>query len=472
MNSLLLTIIIILPLIGALFIYQQEGKNKLDCSLINSFFTFSVMMIAIYLFLMTDTYSIFGFQFMEYIYISKHISFCLAINGINILFVLTVGIIFFSLSLIQAKYIKKQESVFSLISLSGIIGVFFSQNIFLLLFFLIISFLPVIYAADKDSSTKIQICASLFILCASFVYIYIVSEPVVAFEKGFNIFSLTDCRKISTTVQLYLFLPVISSLFVLSALTDWMKKTCEKSIIYSGIVSVISKIGLYIAFIFIIPIFPEGIKFYRIVISCIIVLFIIYKFIEAFCKKQLINQIINYSSIHSSFIILLIVGPMSDDLLKGIIISCLCMPFILAILLSSVGILKDREKPSEDLNGLLGAVPRLQTVFYLGLFSMMSLPGTLAFPAQFVMAFAVINLKNIFALVILLLIPIITAVYMLNTCVPLFYGKLPMSYYGIKDIDHLETAGFTIIMLLLVIMGLCPYYIDGFIANFMQTIIH
>lgn len=471
MSSILLTIMILLPLIGALFIYQNDSKNKLDCSLMNCFFMFCVMIISIYLFLMVDIYSIYDSKhFFEHIYISEYISYSVAVNGLNGIFILATCIIFFCLSLISVKSTGKHQAILSLVSLSGILGVFLSQNIVFLMIFLIISFFPVIYISGKDNLTKIQIIASLFILLAVSVFIQITSKPIL-FGEDANLLPFVSGININSITQIYLFLPVMLSIFILSASTDWMMKTCAKGSIYGGIVAVTSKVVLYIAFMLLIPIFPEGIKFYHIAVYILLISFMIYKCVDSFRTTQLMRQIVNYSSVHSSLILLLISGPMSSDLLKGIVISCLAAPFVLVVVLGVAGIIKDRELPSEPISGLAMILPRLRIVFSFGFLAMLSLPGTLNFPAQFVMLYASVNLKNIFAAAILLLMPIFTAIYLLNTSVKLFYGKLPMSYYGIKDVGNIETAGFTIIIILLVVLGIYPYYVDEFIVNFAKMVI-
>ena len=475
MNSVLLTLIIILPLIGVFLIHQADKKNKADYHLLHVLITFCVMILSVYLSIKTEYNTISdGPQFITNISISKHFSYRIATDSINILFILITSIIFFSVTLIDGTSENKENNIFSLISQCGIMGILCSKNVLFLTLFMLLAFLPIFKICIKDKHSIIELSASFILFLVLMICICAGSVPLANQSKEFNLAYLSDC-KLAANLQIYLlplFLIVISVFSGIPPVNRWLEYSSKNELKHVATVSIISKFGIFIGFYIILKPFPEAIKFYSIYITIAAVILIIYKLIEAFRSKDLTKQFINYSSIHSTIVIMLLFSAMTEDLLKGIILSYISSLLIMAILLSSAKILNEIKIFGEEIQGLTSAMAKFRTCFLFGLFSMLSMPGTISFTGQFVILVALINSNNIFAFAVLLFFPIVTACYILKTSFNILYGNLPASYYNLKDIGYLNSAGFAILIIMLIILGFCPYIIDVPIDSFVKLTLH
>lgn len=399
MNSIpLLSIVIFLPLLGALAIVANKGnggiippQNARWVALWTSLVTFGLTLIlwVNYKPGTSDFQFSDKFQWMPVLNVGYHVG----LDGISLPFVLLSALLIPLCILASWTSIQKRVAEYMIIFLvleTMLIGMFSALDFILFyLFFegvLIPMFLIIgiwggpnrIYAAFKFF--LYTLLGSVFMLLA-ILYIY--------FEVGGSNIPLALTTSFDPQIQTWLWLAFFASFAVkipMFPFHTWLpdahvEAPTAGSVILAG---VLLKMGGYGFIRFSLPMFPEASAYFTPMVFALSVIAIIYMSLVALVQTDM-KKLIAYSSVaHMGFVTL---GIFTVDAqgLQGAVTQMVSHGLISSALFLCVGVVYDRIHSREisDYGGLVHSMPRYATVLMIFMLGSIGLPGTSGFIGEF-----------------------------------------------------------------------------------------
>ena len=469
MNFPILSAIIFIPLIGALFIFVTKGSQKnveKNSKYVAIFSSLANFLLSLFLWYSFDA-TISDFQFIEEKnWIGGYISFKLGIDGISILFILLTTFIapicIFS-GIHSIKFKIKEFLIAILVMETLMLGVFCSLDLIIFyLFFeggLIPMFLIIgIWGGPKRVYSAFKFF--LFTLLGS-VLMLIAIISIYWITGTTDVVSLLNF-KIPYEYQYLLWLAFFSSFAVkmpMWPVHTWLPDAHVEAPTAGSVIlaAILLKMAGYGFMRFSIGLFPIASDYFTPLVFALSIIAIIYTSLVALMQDDM-KKLIAYSSVaHMGFVTIGIFS-ITKQGLEGSIIQMISHGLISAALFLCVGVVYDRihSRMISSYGGLVNIMPKYSLVFMIFTLGALGLPGTSGFVGEFLILVGTFQ-KSIIVAVLASLGIILAAAYMLWLYRRVVFGRLANpETKEMKDLDKTELYIFISLAFLTIFFGFYP----------------
>jgi len=469
MNFPILSAIIFIPLIGALFILVTKEEQKAvvkNSKYVAIFSSLTNFFLSIFLWYSFDT-STSEFQFVEEKnWMEGFINFQLGIDGISILFILLTTFIapicIFS-GIHSIKFKIKEFLIAILVMETLMLGVFCSLDLVIFyLFFeggLIPMFLIIgIWGGPKRVYSAFKFF--LFTLLGS-VLMLIAIISIYWITGTTDVIKLLDMR-IPQEYQYLLWLAFFSSFAVklpMWPFHTWLPDAHVEAPTAGSVIlaAILLKMAGYGFMRFSLGLFPVASDYFTPLIFTLSIIAIIYTSLVALMQDDM-KKLIAYSSVaHMGFVTIGIFS-LTKQGLEGSIIQMMSHGLISAALFLCVGVVYDRlhSRMISSYGGLVNIMPKYAFVFMIFTLAALGLPGTSGFVGEFLVLVGTFQI-NIFVAVLASLGVILAAAYMLWLYKRVIFGKMASSEIKeMADLNKTEIYIFASLVFLTLFFGIYP----------------
>ena len=469
MNFPILSAIIFIPLIGALFILITKGKQNTvekNSKYVAIFSSLANFILSIFLWYSFDV-STSEFQFVEEKnWMEGFINFQLGIDGISILFILLTTFIapicIFS-GIHSIKFKIKEFLIAILVMETLMLGVFCSLDLVIFyLFFeggLIPMFLIIgIWGGPKRVYSAFKFF--LFTLLGS-VLLLIAIISIYWIAGTTDVIKLLDIR-IPQEYQYLLWLAFFSSFAVklpMWPFHTWLPDAHVEAPTAGSVIlaAILLKMAGYGFMRFSLGLFPVASDYFTPLIFTLSIIAIIYTSLVALMQDDM-KKLIAYSSVaHMGFVTIGIFS-LTKQGLEGSIIQMMSHGLISAALFLCVGVVYDRyhSRMISSYGGLVNIMPKYALVFMIFALAALGLPGTSGFVGEFLVLVGIFQI-NIFVAVLASLGVILAAAYMLWLYKRVIFGKMASpEIKEMADLNKTEIYVFASLVFLTLFFGIYP----------------
>ena len=469
----LLSVIMFLPLIGALIIAVLPRGNRMGVRWVAITTTGLSLLLSIYMTISYDT-SVGGYQFIEQVpwVETLGVQYYLGVDGISVSMVLLTAFVIFTGCLVSWVSIKERDKeffFFLLVLVFGVHGVFMSLD--LLFFYLyyelaVIPMYPLLGiwgSSNREYATmKLMIYltfGSLIALVALLAMYFFAGEV-----NGYLTFDMTVLANTPYTAEFQkFFFPFL--LFGFAALIPMMPfhswspaghaaAPTAVSMLHAG---VLMKLGAYAVIRICLDMFPVGAQTWMPVVAFLCVLNMIFGGLVAMNKKDF-KFMIGYSSSSHMGYVLLGLACVNVIGINGAVLVMFAHGIMTALAFSLIGFIYDRAhtRMIYDFSGLAKHIPFVGVCFAIMAFASAGLPGFANFVGELMVFIAAFEIYPV-ATVAAVFGVIITATYMLRSIRDAFFGTPDPKWKDLEDAHtFLHRAPFVILITILVVVGFYP----------------
>ena len=435
MNFPILSSLILLPSIGALFLFFTKSNNEKNftvkyVALFTSLVNFAL---SIYLWIFFDQTTS-EFQFVEdRIWIENFINYKVGVDGISILFILLTTFITPLCIISVNSSIKNRLSEFLiaiLIMESFMIGVFCSLDLVIFYLFFEAGLIPMFLIIGIWGGTRRVYSAFKF-------FLYTLLGSVLMLVAIISIYWITGTTDV---IQLYdlgidakyqklLWLAFFSSFAVKTPMWPvhtWLPDAHVEAPTAGSVLlaAILLKMAGYGFIRFSLGLFPIASDFFTPLIYALSVIAIIFTSLIALMQEDM-KKLIAYSSVAHMGFVTLGIFTIQQQGIEGSIIQMISHGLVSAALFLCVGVVYDRmhSRLIDTYGGIVSIVPKYSVLFMLFTLAALGLPGTSGFIGEFLILMAAFK-DNFLIAVLASLGVIIGAAYMLWLYKRVIFGKL------------------------------------------------
>ena len=435
MNFPILSSLILLPIVGALFLFFTKDKdgNNLTAKYVALFTTVVNFLISIYLWSSFDQ-STSSFQFIEdRIWIEGFINYKVGIDGISILFIILTTFITPLCIISVNNSIQKRLGEFLiaiLIMESLMIGVFCSLDLVIFYLFFEAGLIPMFLIIGIWGGTRRVYSAFKFFLFTLLGSVLM----LVAIISIYWISGTTDVIKlyemgISSEYQNLLWLAFFSSFAVKTPMWPvhtWLPDAHVEAPTAGSVLlaAILLKMAGYGFIRFSIGLFPIASEIFTPLIYILSVVAIIFTSFIALMQEDM-KKLIAYSSVAHMGYVTLGIFTIQQQGIEGSIIQMISHGLVSAALFLCVGVVYDRmhSRLIKTYGGVVSILPKYSVLFMIFTLAALGLPGTSGFVGEFLILMGAFK-DNFLVAVIASLGVIIGAAYMLWLYKRVVFGKL------------------------------------------------
>ena len=468
MNFPILSAIISIPLIAAIFIFVSRGASKTvekNSKYVAIFSSIANLLLALFLWYSFDNSSP-DFQFVEEkTWIKGLFNFQLGIDGISILFILLTTFIapICIFSGIQSIKFKIKEFLIAILVMETfMLGVFCSLDLIVFYLFFEGGLIPMFLVIGIWGGPKRVYSAFKFFLSTLLgsVLMLIAIISIYWITGTTDVIKLLDIR-IAQEYQYLLWLAFFSSFAVkmpMWPVHTWLPDAHVEAPTAGSVIlaAILLKMAGYGFLRFSLGLFPLASEYFTPLIFTLSIIAIIYTSLVALMQDDM-KKLIAYSSVaHMGFVTIGIFS-ITKQGLEGSIIQMISHGIISAALFLCVGVLYDRYKSRmiSSYSGLVNIMPKYAFVFMIFTLAALGLPGTSGFVGEFLVLLGVFQ-KNVLVAVIASLGIILAAAYMLWLYRRIIFGKILNN--EIKELNDLNKTEFYILTSLVFLTMFFGFY--------------
>ena len=435
MNFPILSSLILLPIVGALFLFFTKDKdgNNLTAKYVALFTTIVNFLISIYLWLLFDPTTS-AFQFVEErIWIKDFINYKVGVDGISILFILLTTFIT-PLCIVSVNNTVKDRLRDFLIAIlimeSFMIGVFCALDLIVFYLFFEAGLIPMFLIIGIWGGPKRVYSAFKF-----FLYTLLGSVlMLVAIISIYWISGTTDVIKlyelgIDAKYQNLLWLAFFSSFAVKTPMWPvhtWLPDAHVEAPTAGSVLlaAILLKMAGYGFIRFSLGLFPVASEVFTPLIYTLSVIAIIFTSFIALMQEDM-KKLIAYSSVAHMGFVTLGIFTLQQQGIEGSIIQMISHGLVSAALFLCVGVVYDRmhSRLIKSYGGIVTIIPKYSILFMLFTLAALGLPGTSGFIGEFLILMGAFK-DNFLVAVIASFGVILGAAYMLWLYKRVVFGKL------------------------------------------------
>ncbi|MFQ5924384.1 MAG: NuoM family protein [Dehalococcoidia bacterium] len=469
-----LSIIVFLPVIGAIAIALLPRAEPRRIKLTAALFTLLAFVLSAALFFMFDR-SVAGPQFVEKaLWIPAiDVHYFLGVDGLSLPMLILTTMLGFLAVLVSWKIDLRAREYFAwlLVLETGILGVFCSLDLILFFLFWEVEILPMYLLISIWGTGRKEYSAMKFVIYTILGSALMLAGILILYSQAgtFDMVALAQMglelalgSLLATAIFFLLFFGYAVKLPVFP-LHTWLPDAhtdapTAVSVILAGI---LIKMGGYAMIRVCVSIFPETSQTYAPLLVALAIVNVLYGAAVTLRQRDL-KRLIAYSSISHMGYVLLGIFALSQVSMTGATLQMFSHGIITGLLFALVGLVYDKThiRSIPELGGLARRMPIIVIVFSVAGFAALGLPGTSGFAAEFLVflgSFRSTVVSGIQVYTILGVLGIvITAGYILWMLQRIFYGPPKAQYEGALDANRLEK--FTIFSMAAVIMliGIYP----------------
>ena len=402
MNFPILSSLILLPSIGALFLLFSKDNEKLNAIKYVAIFTsFVNFLISIYLWFLFDP-STSEFQFVEdKQWLKEFVNYKVGIDGISILFVLLTTFItpLCIICVNNTVEVRLRDFLIAILTMESImIGVFCSLDLVIFYLFFEAGLIPMfliigIWGGDRRvySAFKFFLYTLLgsVLMLVAIISIYLISgttDIVKLFELG-----------IDAKYQNLLWLAFFSSFAVKTPMWPvhtWLPDAHVEAPTAGSVLlaAILLKMAGYGFLRFSLGLFPLASEFFTPLIYILSLVAIIYTSFVALMQEDM-KKLIAYSSVAHMGYVTLGIFTITQQGLEGSIIQMISHGLVSAALFLCVGVVYDRihSRLISTYGGLVSVMPNYAVLFMIFTLAAIGLPGTSGFIGEFLILMGAFN---------------------------------------------------------------------------------
>ena len=451
MNFPILSSLILLPLIGALFLLfstDKDYENTNTIKYVALFTSFVNFLISIYLWYLFDS-STSSFQFIEdKEWLKGFINYKVGIDGISILFIILTTFII-SLCIISVnnsiKYRLRDFLVAILVMESLMIGVFCSLDLVIFYLFFEAGLIPMflmigiwggarrVYSAFKFFLYTLLGSVLMLVAIISIYWMSGTTDIVQLYELGIDI-----------KYQNLLWLAFFSSFAVKTPMWPvhtWLPDAHVEAPTAGSVIlaAILLKMAGYGFIRFSLGLFPVASELFTPLVYTLSLIAIVYTSLVALMQEDM-KKLIAYSSVAHMGFVTLGIFTITQQGIEGSIIQMISHGLISAALFLCVGVVYDRvhSRLIKTYGGLVSVMPKYSILFMLFTLAAIGLPGTSGFVGEFLILMGAFK-DNFLVAAIASLGVIFAAAYMLWLYRRVIFGNLTnKNLLQIPDLDNSE----------------------------------
>ncbi len=468
MNFPILSSLILLPSIGALFLFftKSNKENNFTVKYVALFTSLVNFFLSIYLWILFDQ-STSEFQFVEdRIWIEGLINYKVGIDGISILFIILTTFITPLCIISVNNSIKNRLGEFLiavLIMESFMIGVFCSLDLVVFYLFFEAGLIPMfliigiwggsrrVYSAFKFFLFTLLGSVLMLIAIISIYWISGTTDVIQLYELG-----------IDAKYQNLLWLAFFSSFAVKTPMWPfhtWLPDAHVEAPTAGSVLlaAILLKMAGYGFIRFSLGLFPLASEYFVPLVYFLSLVAIIYTSLVALMQDDM-KKLIAYSSVAHMGFVTLGIFTMTQQGLEGSIFQMISHGLISAALFLCVGIIYERTKSRliNHYGGLVSIMPKYAVLFMIFTLGALGLPGTTGFIGEFLILLGVFK-KNIMVAAIASIGVILGAAYMLWMYKRIIFGKIiNESLKKLMDLKKIELFILTCLAFPVIFYGFYP----------------
>ena len=436
MNFPILSSLILLPTVGAFFIFitgSKEGSNFRSSKYVAVFTSLANFIIAIYLWYIFDS-NVADFQFIENRnWLKGFINYKVGIDGISILFIILTTFISSLCIVSVSKTInfKLKEFLIAILLMESLmIGVFCSLDLVIFyLFFeggLIPMFLIIgiwggpkrVYSAFKFFLFTLLGSVLMLVAIISIYWINGTTDIVELYNLG-----------VDTKYQNLLWLAFFSSFAVKTPMWPvhtWLPDAHVEAPTAGSVLlaAILLKLAGYGFIRFSVGLFPVASEYFVPLIYFLSLVAIIYTSFVALMQSDM-KKLIAYSSVAHMGYVTLGIFTLTQQGLEGSIVQMISHGLVSAALFLCVGVVYDRmhSRLISTYGGVVSVMPKYALLFMIFTLAAIGLPGTTGFVGEFLILMGAFK-KSFLVAIVASLGVILGAAYMLWLYKRVIFGQL------------------------------------------------
>jgi NADH-quinone oxidoreductase subunit M len=433
MNFPILSSLILLPTIGALFLLFSKDKNSNTDKYVALFTSFVNFLISIYLWTLFDPTTS-NFQFIEdREWLKGFVNYKVGIDGISILFIILTTLITPLCVISVNNTIKnrlKEFLVAILVMESLMIGVFCSLDLVIFYLFFEAGLIPMFLIIGIWGGTRRVYSAFKFFLYTLLgsVLMLVAIISIYWMSGTTDIIQLYDLG-IDTKYQNLLWLAFFSSFAVKTPMWPvhtWLPDAHVEAPTAGSVLlaAILLKMAGYGFIRFSLGLFPLASDIFTPLVYILSLIAIIYTSLVALMQEDM-KKLIAYSSVAHMGFVTLGIFTVTQQGIEGSIIQMISHGLVSAALFLCVGVVYDRmhSRLINTYGGLVSVMPKYSILFMLFTLAALGLPGTSGFIGEFLILMGAFK-DNFLVAVIASLGVILGAAYMLWLYRRVVFGKL------------------------------------------------
>ncbi len=467
MSFPLLSSLIILPTIGAIFILFGRSSSGYNASkYISIFVSLANFVLSIYLWYAFDK-NIVGFQFVEEkVWLTGFINYKVGIDGISILFIiLTTFITTLCIYSVNStvKYRLKDFLVAILFMETMMIGVFCSLDLVIFYLFFEAGLIPMFLIIGIWGGDRRVYSAFKF-------FLYTLLGSVLMLVAIITIYWMTGTTDVVELYQLgidlkyqnLLWLAFFSSFAVKTPMWPvhtWLPDAHVEAPTVGSVLlaAILLKMAGYGFIRFSVGLFPAASEFFVPLVFGLSLVAIIYTSLIALMQEDM-KKLIAYSSVAHMGFVTMGIFTMTVEGIEGSIFQMISHGIISAALFLCVGVVYERMHTREisKYGGIVSVMPRYALVFMIFALGSLGLPGTTGFVGEFLILLGTFKVNFVVATIASLGV-ILGAAYMLWLYRRVVFGEITNSEVNkLIDLNRPEIIILSSLALTSIFFGFYP----------------
>ena len=490
MNFPILSTLIFLPLVSAIFIFlSRSKKNNNSAIYISLFSSIATFLLSLFIWYSLDK-NLADFQFVEEkSWINDFIKFKLGIDGISILFIVLTTFItpICIISCINSVKTRVKEFLIAILILETfMIGVFCSLDLVIFYLFFEAGLIPMFLIIGVWGGPKRVYSAFKF-------FLYTLLGSVLMLIAIIIIYWLTGTTdvtqiyeiKIPREYQNILWLAFFSSFAVkmpMWPVHTWLPDAHVEAPTAGSVIlaAILLKMAGYGFLRFSIPMFPVASEFFTPLIYSLSIIAIIYTSLVALMQEDM-KKLIAYSSVAHMGYVTLGIFTFTKQGMEGSIFQMISHGLISAALFLCVGVVYDRlhSRLISTYGGVVNYLPKYSLLFLIFALAGLGLPGTSGFLGEFLVLTGTFQKSYLVAMIATFGV-VLSATYMLWLTKRVIFGDTNNNEIKtLKDVNKLEMTMLASLAFFIIFFGFYPaplmetmsVSIDNLISNYQADLI-
>jgi len=497
-----LTIVLLSPLTAALLIMLVPRTNLLAVRMLAAIASSIALVLSSWLCWVYLSTGMHGLQFADRVswVEGPGISYFVAADGISLSLVLLTSLVIFCGTFASWTVTNRTKEFYCLLLLlvTGVFGVFMTQDLFFFFLFYEVAVLPMylligIWGTGRKEYSAMKLTLYLLfgsaLMLVGLLGMYFSADlPPGTTHRTFDLTVLSQAGY-EPHFQLWAFLLLYLGFGVLAGI--WPLHTWSPdghasaptavSMLHAG---VLMKLGAYGVLRVGFGCLPEGAQAWVWLIGCIAVINIVYGAYVAMGQRDL-KYVIAYSSVSHMGVVMLGLAAFNDVGMNGSVLQMFSHGIMTGLFFALVGLVyeKTHTRDIDQMGGLARRMPGIALAFTIGGLASFGLPGTSGFVAEllvFLGAFRAhaqsytVGGVPLFLILALLAITgiVITATYVLRLLQQVFHGPMDEAKYGeVPDARTTEWVALIVLGLMLIVVGVYPSPLTNLIGGSLGPIL-